>query len=246
MEWTEWLYPAFVLGLGYLVLGITGFGSALITVPLLAWIWPLPEVVVLAILLDIPASILHGGLNFRQVRWNALTAMLPGIAVGSVVGLWLLGQLDKRWPLFLLGLYITIVGVRALRLAVIPITTTTSRWSYHAGSTVLGIVEVMFATAGPVVLALLQRRLPNIAEIRATVPVVMVVAGSIAMAVLAVSHQVDGTQIFERWIIGLPIAILGVVLGNRVAKLIPPAIMKRTIALLLIASGLSLTRHIWI
>ena len=56
MEWTDWLYPAIVLGLGYLVLGITGFGSALVTVPLLAWIWPLPEVVVLAILLDIPAS----------------------------------------------------------------------------------------------------------------------------------------------------------------------------------------------
>lgn len=104
MEWTDWLYPAIVLGLGYLVLGITGFGSALVTVPLLAWIWPLPEVVVLAILLDIPASILHGGLNFRQVRWNALTAMLPGMAVGSVVGLWLLGQLDKRWPLFVLGI----------------------------------------------------------------------------------------------------------------------------------------------
>jgi uncharacterized membrane protein YfcA len=246
MEWTDWLYPAIVLGLGYLVLGITGFGSALVTVPLLAWIWPLPEVVVLAILLDIPASILHGGLNFRQVRWNALNAMLPDMAVGSVVGLWLLGQLDKRWPLFVLGIYIAIVGLRALRVAATPTTTTASRWGYHAGSTVLGVVEVMFATAGPVVLALLQRRLPNVAEIRATVPVVMVVAGSVAIAVLAISDQVNSAQTFERWIIGLPIAALGVLIGNRLAKQIPAVIMKRTIALLLIASGLSLTRHIWL
>lgn len=246
MEWTDWLYPAIVLGLGYLVLGITGFGSALVTVPLLAWIWPLPEVVVLAILLDIPASILHGGLNFRQVRWNALNAMLPGMAVGSVVGLWLLGQLDKRWPLFVLGIYIAIVGLRALRVAATPTTTTASRWGYHAGSTVLGVVEVMFATAGPVVLALLQRRLPNVAEIRATVPVVMVVAGSVAIAVLAISDQVNSAQTFERWIIGLPIAALGVLIGNRLAKQIPAVIMKRTIAVLLIASGLSLTRHIWL
>jgi uncharacterized protein len=246
MEWTDWLYPAIVLGLGYLVLGITGFGSALVTVPLLAWIWPLPEVVVLAILLDIPASILHGGLNFRQVRWNALTAMLPGMAVGSVVGLWLLGQLDKRWPLFVLGIYIAIVGIRALRVAAIPATSTASRWSYHAGSTVLGVVEVMFATAGPVVLALLQRRLPNVAEIRATVPVVMVVAGSVAIAVLALSDQVNSAQTFERWIIGIPIAALGVLIGNRLAKQMPAVIMKRTIAVLLIASGLSLTRHIWL
>ena len=68
MNWQEWLYPAGVIFTGYLVLGITGFGSALVTVPLLAWIWPLPEVVALAILLDVPASLLHGGLNFRQVR----------------------------------------------------------------------------------------------------------------------------------------------------------------------------------
>lgn len=246
MEWMEWLYPAGVLGLGYLVLGITGFGSALVTVPLLAWIWPLPEVVVLAILLDIPASILHGGLNFRQVRWRALTDMLPGMAVGSLVGLWLLGQFDKRWPLFVLGLYIAIVGLRALRQAATSTTLTVAPWRYHAGSTVLGIVEVMFATAGPVALALLQRRLPNVAEIRATVPVVMVVAGSVAIAVLGVSGQVNGAQTLERWLMGLPIAVLGVLLGNRVAKLIPALIMKRTIALLLMASGLSLTRHIWI
>ena len=91
-----------------------------------------------------------------------------------------------------------------------------------------------------------QRRLPNVAEIRATVPVVMVVAGSVAIAVLAISDQVNSAQTFERWIIGLPIAALGVLIGNRLAKQIPAVIMKRTIALLLIASGLSLTRHIWL
>ena len=40
----EWLSVAVVL-LGYTVLGLTGFGSALVIVPLLAWQWPLPEVV---------------------------------------------------------------------------------------------------------------------------------------------------------------------------------------------------------
>ena len=40
----EMLYPAAVVLLGYVVLGITGFGSALVIVPLLAWRWPLTEV----------------------------------------------------------------------------------------------------------------------------------------------------------------------------------------------------------
>lgn len=246
MDWQTWIYPAGVLLTGYLVLGITGFGSALVTVPLLAWIWPLPQVVALAILLDVPASMLHGGLNFRQVRWPALIAMLPGMTVGSLVGLWLLGQLDKRWPLFILGLYIVVVGLRALRQSTARHQTGQTCPGYHLGSGLVGVVEVMFATAGPVVLALLQRRLREVAEIRATVPVVMVVAGSVAIAVLAASEQVDQGQTIERWLIGLPIAALGVVLGNRLAHHIPPTVMRRTIAVLLVISGLSLTRHLWL
>ena len=246
MDWHEWIYPAAVLLAGYLVMGITGFGSALVAVPLLAWQWPLPEVVALAILLDVPASMLHGGLNFRQVRWQALAAMLPGMAAGTVVGLWLLGQLDKRWPLFILGLYIAVVGLRALRPAAPPPMATGTTWGYHLGSGLIGTVEVMFATAGPVVLALLQRRLREIAEIRATLPVVMVVAGSVAIAVLAGSGQIDGTHTLQRWAVGMPVAALGVVVGNRLASHIPAAVMRRTMAVLLVISGLSLTRHLWL
>ncbi|MEG0052037.1 MAG: hypothetical protein RR715_02105 [Comamonas sp.] len=52
------LYSAAVVLAGYVVLGITGFGSALVIVPLRASHWPLPEVVALTLLLDVPASLL--------------------------------------------------------------------------------------------------------------------------------------------------------------------------------------------
>jgi uncharacterized membrane protein YfcA len=245
MNGPDWIYPGLVILTGYLVLGITGFGSALVTVPLLAWIWPLPEVVALAILLDVPASMLHGGLNFKQVRWRITAGMLPGMAVGSLIGLWLLGQLDKRWPLFFLGLYIAVVGFRALRQVGAP-APSPSPLGYHAGSTVVGIIEVMFATAGPVVLAVLQRRLSQVADIRATVPVVMVVAGSVAIAVLAGSGQIESTNTLMRWTVAMPIAALGVILGNKLARRIPPPLMRRLIAGLLMVSGVSLTRHLWL
>ena len=246
MDLQPWLYPAAVLLAGYTVLGITGFGSALVAVPLLAWVWPLPEVVVLALLLDIPASMLHGGLNFRQVRWRAVVDMLPGMAAGVLAGLWLMGQLDKRWPLFVLGLYIAAVGLRALRPPATALAVGEARWTYHLGSGLVGVVEVMFATAGPVVLALLQRRLGVVAEIRATVPVVMVLAGAVAIAVLWTSGHVDSGQTLQRWWVGLPIAALGVLAGNRLARRIAPEVMRRTMAWLLLASGLSLTRHLWL
>ena len=51
------LYQFAVVFVGNFVLGIAGFGSALIIVPLLAWDWPLAVVVPLVLLIDVPAAI---------------------------------------------------------------------------------------------------------------------------------------------------------------------------------------------
>lgn len=243
MPLTELLYALVVMLSGYLVLGITGFGSALVIVPLLARQWPLAEVVALAILLDIPASMLHGGLNLRQVRWRELLRLLPGLVAGTLLGLWLLGQLDKRWLLLVLGALVVFVGVRSLLPRAQPRPVAVG-WVHPVGALV-GLVEVMFATAGPVVVAWLHRRLDDVAALRATVPVVMVLAGAIAVAVLGSSGQIDMVKLWPRWLMALPVAGAGVYLGNRVATRIPLPWMKRLMAGLLTVSGLALMRHFW-
>ena len=75
------LFSLAVVLVGYTVLGLTGFGSALVIVPLLAWHWPLPEVVALVLMLDLPASLMHSGLNWRQVQWTELRKLLPGMVL---------------------------------------------------------------------------------------------------------------------------------------------------------------------
>ena len=79
-----------VVFMGYFVLGTAGFGSALIVVPLLAWDWPLAFVVPLVLLIDVPAAMLHTGLNFRQVMWKELPPLLPSVVVGALVGIGLI------------------------------------------------------------------------------------------------------------------------------------------------------------
>jgi uncharacterized membrane protein YfcA len=44
----------------------------------------------------------------------------------------------------------------------------------------------------------------------------------------------------------MPIAATGVILGNRIARHIPALLMRRTMAVLLFVSGLSLARHLWL
>lgn len=241
MPVADWLFPAAVVLTGYLVMGITGFGSSLVLVPLLASRWPLPEVVALAILLNLPTCVVHGVINRREVRWGELARLLPGVAAGTLAGLWLLGTLDKTWPLFLLGAWVVFVGARTLLPLASPAPARPG-WSHVAG-VLAGLIEVMFATAGPIVVAWFQRRMSEAAGLRATVPVVMVLAGSIAIAMLWGSGQVNPSTVVPRWLAALPVAVAGVVIGNRLAAHIPPVLMKRLLAALLALSGLLLMRH---
>ena len=163
----EWLYPLGVVLLGYTVLGLTGFGSALVIVPLLAWQWPLPEVVAMTLLMDVPASAFHSGLNWRQVQWRELRRLLPGLVAGTLLGLWLMQHLQTRWPLLLLGLYVAGVGVHALRPAGVPVRHPGPLWAGPVG-TAIGVVELIFGTAGPLVVAWLSRRLSDVQQVRAS------------------------------------------------------------------------------
>ena len=80
------LYPLAVVALGFGVLGITGFGSALISVPLLAWVWPLEQVVPLVLLLDFVASLVLGGMQWQMIRLRELLGLFAWMLAGVVLG----------------------------------------------------------------------------------------------------------------------------------------------------------------
>jgi len=228
-----WALPCVLAG--YLVLGLTGFGSALVIVPLLAWHWPLPEVVVLTLLLDLPASLMHSGLNWRQVQWAELRRLLPGMVVGTAIGLWLTHHLQSRWPLLALGLYVAAVGLRALRSGQkhAPLN---ERWGVVYG-TATGVVEMLFGTAGPVVVAWLTRRLPDPHQVRATIPMVMAVAVLTVLAGMAVDGRLSQAVLWQRWGLLIVPALMGVWLGHRLAHRVPVARLRQIICALLVVSG---------
>jgi len=220
---------------GYTVLGLTGFGSALVIVPLLAWQWPLPEVVALVLVLDLPASLMHSGLNWRQVQWTELRKLLPGMVLGTLVGLWLTHHLQTRWPLLALGLYVAVVGLRALRAGQThqPVN---ARWGVLYG-TGIGVVEMLFGTAGPVVVAWLTRRLPDPHQVRASIPMVMAVAVITVLMGMAFDGRLSQPVLWQRWGLLIAPALAGVWLGHRLAHRVPVARLRQIICALLVVSG---------
>ena len=78
-------WAALVVFGGYVVLGLTGFGSALVIVPLLTWQWPLSHVVALTLLLDLPACLLAS--QHLELETSALGRNQADVA-GHAAGQW--------------------------------------------------------------------------------------------------------------------------------------------------------------
>lgn len=236
--------PVFVVLLGYVVLGLTGFGSALVVVPLLAWQWPLPEVVALTLLLDVPASAFHSGLNWRWVKWAELRHLLPGMVLGTLVGLWLVQHMDSRWPLMLLGAYVACVGIHALRPRANPAPSPSTAWAWPVG-TAIGVVEMVFGTAGPLVVAWLSRRLADVQQMRASTPMVIAVAATTVLLGMAWEGRLSSGWLWQRWMVLIAVALVGVWLGHRLAHRVSVVRLRQMICVLLVISGVMLALGAW-
>ena len=71
----------------YFIRGLTGFGSGLIAVPLLALSFPLTYAIPLVVALDFTASMAIGGINRQQTDWSEIKLLLPAGLIGGVVGI---------------------------------------------------------------------------------------------------------------------------------------------------------------
>jgi len=189
--------------------------------------------------MDVPASAFHSGLNWRQVQWRELHRLLPGMVVGTLSGLWLIHHLQARWPLLLLGVYVAGVGLNALRVKAAPLQPPAPLWVHPVGGAV-GLVEMLFGTAGPLVVAWLSRRVADVQQLRASTPMVIATAATTVLLVMALDGRLSNGLLWERWTVLIGVALTGVWLGHRVAHHVPEARLRQIICALLVVSGLML------
>jgi uncharacterized protein len=240
-----WIAPALVVLLAYTVLGVVGFGSALIAVPLLSWQWPLPQVVAVVVSIDVIASSLHGGLNLRSVQWRSIAQLLPGTLLGVALALFWLQGLPPQWPLLALGLYVVWVGARALLPPKPGLQRPPGMMYTGLVGIAVGVIELLFGTAGPPIVAWLTRQLQDVRLVRATAPVTMVFVSIIALVGMASDGRMVSTAHWQRFAVLTPVALLGVTLGHRLAGKLPDASIRKAVCSLLVLSGVALVARAW-
>lgn len=230
-------YAVAVLGLAYFIRGISGFGSGLVAVPLLALVFPLSLVVPFILLLDFTASLVLGGVNFRQVRWDEVKPLMPFGMLGVVLGTTLLVSLPRQPLLIGLGLFILVFALRSL--LDLHGDKPASRWWALPASLTGGTVGGMFGTGGPPYVIYLSHRLKDKGELRATFSGVFFLEGLFRIGSFVAAGLLGKAEVWQSYALGLPVALAALYGGSHVHTGLNRAQMTRVIGVLLLLSSLS-------
>jgi hypothetical protein len=229
---------AAILLAAYFIRGITGFGSGLISVPLLALFLPLKFVVPLILLLDFTASIVIGGFNFKRVKWDEVGVLIPFGMVGVILGTSLLVNLPPEPMLIALAGFVFIFAVRSL-LNLHGDKLISRGWAVPASLTG-GTVGALFGTGGPPYVIYLSHRIRDKSDLRATFSALFFTEGLTRIGSFLVAGLLMTASVWVAFFAALPLVLGALYLGGRVHVGISPAQMTRLVGVLLLVSSVSL------
>jgi hypothetical protein len=229
--------PLVVLA-GYTVFGLTGFGSSVVAVPLLAHLLPLSFVVPLQLLLDFTAALALGSRVRAQVDRAEMAWLLPFMLVGMVAGVTLLVRLPRRATLAALGLLALVYGLIGL-LGSAPQRSWSRAWAAPFAM-VGGVVSALFGTGGPVYVVYLAGRIRDTGVLRATIAAVILFSAVSRLVLFGMTGLLAQPGLLALAALLLPSMAVGLALGSRLHRAIAPARARLAVQALLVASGLSL------
>jgi uncharacterized membrane protein YfcA len=221
----------------YVVFGVSAFGAALFTVPLLTHFFPLEFVLPMCVLLDVSAALALGVRFSRAADRSELMVLAPASLIGAVTGVTLLVTLPRAATLVAFGLFLLSYGLYALRQGEV-VRHIARPWGALAGFAG-GAMGTLFGVGAPPYAIYLARRLADKAALRATLSNIVLLSTSIRALVFLAS----GFMLADRLIAYaalLPFALGGLAIGNRFHGRISRAALLRTLSVLLALIGVSL------
>jgi hypothetical protein len=229
---------AAVAFLGALIFGITGFGAALVTIPLATHLVPLPFALALFALGDLAMALSVGLENPRNAVRAEWTRLVPTILIGTALGVTLLVNLPRQAGLLLLGIFVfsyalyTLFGRRAA--TVIP-----SWWGWVAGLAG-GITSTVFGAGGPPYAIYLSQRGLTKAQFRATMGFATMTSISLRVIAFLLTGLLLNTDVWIAALAVVPAAFIGIAAARRAFARISRDALMKAVSLMLLASGGSL------
>ena len=233
----------FVALLAGSVSGLTGFGLALIAVPLLLFVYEPATVVVLVFVLSVFINVAVIWDSWHDADRRLVLSLLPPAAVGVFVGAEVLYYADPLYIRLGVGMVVVFSALLLLREVRIP---AAERWlgTVVAGST-SGLLSTSTGLAGPpIVLLFAARRLPKHA-FRGSSALYFLVMSFVGLAALTNRGLLDAAQIPLALAL-IPAAFLGKVLGTALLERISDKTFRSvTLGVVILTGALGAATAAW-
>ncbi len=230
-------FIALTVTVAYGVFGMTGFGAAMIAVPVLVQSLPLQFAVPMVVLLDLACTAVVGGRHWRLVACDEMLRLLPALLAGVAIGTLTLAGIGSKWPLVVLGLFVLAVAGYSMRPARGQTKAISGWWAAPVG-VIGGIFSALFGTGGPIYTVYLAGRLFEPERFRATISVVILASGLTRAISFATAGLYAQPSILASAFGVLPFSLLGVYLGSRLRHKLSAAAKRRAVLVLLLGGGL--------
>jgi uncharacterized protein len=238
LPWPTLLSAALIVTLSYSVYGLTGFGAAIVGIPLLAHFFPLRFAVPMMLVFDLCAGLLLGLRHHRSMDRPEMLRLAPFLLVGMGIGITLLVNVSERWLLMALGAFVLAYATWSLvnKAAPAPVST---RWAVPAGL-VGGAFTSLYGTGGPIYVIYLARRLTDKNVLRASIGVLIFGTALVRLALFTGNGFYAQTGLLPLAAALVPCALFGYLAGSRLHARMPTQRATQAVWMLLIAGGGSL------
>lgn len=235
--WLLLVAPAIIV-VAYTVFGLSGFGSTVISVPVLAHFLPVSYLVPLMALLDLASAIFIGTTGREHVSRREMKRIIPGMFVGFVVGATLLVGVPDKYLRTALGLFAMGVGIYGIFNPSIH-GRISAWWSLPAG-VIGGAIATVFGAGGPIYATYLSGRLADKTEIRSTMSALISISAFTRAVIYAIAGLIVHAAIFAGFALLAPFAWVGLKLGHRIHVGLTQEQMRRAVGCVLVLTGASL------
>ncbi|BCL12982.1 hypothetical protein GCM10017556_07210 [Micromonospora sagamiensis] len=218
--------------LGAFAQSVSGFGFALVTVPLLATVIDPRTAVVVTALTDIGLTVVAAVRERRYVRWRVTGALTAAALLGVPLGLLVLVTFPER----LLSALIAVVVLGCVALVWSGARVRTGPVGIGAVGVLVGVLTAATGTNGPPLVAAFHSLGYDPRTFRATLAAVFSGAGLIGLAGFALAGRIDA-EVLRLSLAALPAVPLGWWLGNLLFDRIPPLVFRRIVLVGLLGSA---------
>src|SRR5260221_3389856 len=196
--------------------GLTGFGSALVSIPFATFFVPLPFALAVFAIVDFANGLRLGLENPKNAILGDIARMVPLMIAGIVTGTTLLVNLPRQASLTALGVFVLGYALYSLARRG-PAATVSRNWAYFAGFCG-GLSGTLFGAGGPPYAIYLSHRALSKEQFRATMTLTTIFSIGLRLVAFALTGLLMQDGVWIAAAAAIPAGLLAGYFASRIFR----------------------------